>query len=439
MPQNPTGLKFITRALYSRNYRLFFAGQGVSLVGTWMQRIAIGWLVYRLTHSVFLLGTIGFASQIPVLLLSPLAGVLADRWNRRPLLIITQALSMLQAFAMAVLVLTEGIAVWHIILLSILLGIINAFDTPVRQSFVVEMIEKREDLGNAIALNSSMFNGARLLGPSIAGLLIAAVGEGICFLLNGISYIAVIFALMEMKIVWKKPPTAKTHILRELKEGFVYSFGFVPIRSILILLGLVSLVAMPYTVLMPVFAKDILHGGPSTLGFLMGATGVGALAGAFYLASRKNTEQLVTIIIFSTSIFGAGLITFSMSRTFWLCLPLMSLTGFGMIAQMASCNTVLQTIADDAKRGRVMSFYTMAFLGTAPFGSFLAGSLASKIGTPHTLFLGGVCCTLASLVFARRLPILKKAIGQAGFGKDVISEVTVGIQKATELTTPPKD
>ena len=409
------------------------------MIGTWMQRIAIGWLVYRLTNSVFLLGTIGFASQIPIFLLSPLAGVLADRWNRRPLLIITQTLSMLQAFAVAALVLTNTIAVWHIMLLSVLLGIINAFDTPVRQAFVVEMIEKREDLGNAIALNSSMFNSARLLGPSIAGLLIAAVGEGICFLLNGISYLAVIFALMQMKIVWKKPPAAKTHILRELKEGFVYSFGSAPIRSILILLGLVSLVAMPYAVLMPVFVKDILYGGPSALGFLMGATGVGALAGAFYLASRKNTKQLEKIIIFSTGIFGAGLVAFSLSRTFWLCLPLMSLTGFGMIAQMASCNTVLQTIADDAKRGRVMSFYTMAFLGTAPFGSFLAGSLASKIGTPNTLFLGGVCCILASLLFVRQLLVLEKAIAQAGSGKDVASELTAGIQKATELTTPPKD
>jgi MFS family permease len=439
MPDNPTGLKFIARALYSRNYRLNFAGQGISLIGTWMQRIAIGWLVYRLTHSVFLLGMVGFAGQIPILLLSPIAGVLADRWDRRRLIIVTQILSMLQAFVLTFLILSHTIAIWHIIFLSIFLGIVNSFDTPVRQAFVVEMIEKKEDLGNAIALNSSVFNGARLLGPSIAGILIAAVGEGICFLLNGISYIAVIFALMAMKITSRKMPIRKTHVLQELKEGFTYSFSFTPVRSILLLLGLVSLVGMPYAILMPVFAKDILHGGPHTLGFLMGATGVGALVGAFYLASRKSAKGLEKIIALSTTIFGIGLVIFSSSRVIWLSLPLMSLTGFGMMVQMASSNTILQTIADDDKRGRVMSFYTMSFLGTAPFGSLLAGGLASKIGTPQTLLLGGACCVLGSFLFAKQLPTLKEAIGQAYAGKDTVSEIRTAIQGATELTTPPKD
>jgi MFS family permease len=439
MPDNPTGLKFIARALYSRNYRLFFAGQGVSLIGTWMQRIALGWLVYRLTGSAFLLGMVGFAGQIPIFLLSPIAGVLADRWNRRRLIIVTQILSMLQAFVLAFLILTHTIAIWHIILLSIFLGIVNAFDTPVRQAFVVEMIEKKEDLGNAIALNSSIFNCARLLGPSIAGILIAAVGEGICFLLNGISYIAVIFALIAMRIKPQKKPIRQTHVLHGLKEGFAYSFGFAPIRSILLLLGLVSLVGMPYTVLMPIFAKDILHGGPRTLGFLMGATGVGALVGALYLASRRSPKGLEKIIALSTTIFGIGLIVFSSSRQVWLSLPLMSLTGFGMMVQMASSNTILQTITDDDKRGRVMSFYTMSFLGTAPFGSLLAGGLAGKIGTPQTLLLGGVCCILGAFLFTRQLSTLRETIGQAFTRKDAVLEVRRGIQGATELTTPPKD
>ncbi|MCJ7508789.1 MAG: MFS transporter [candidate division Zixibacteria bacterium] len=439
MPDNPTGLKFIARALYSRNYRLFFAGQGVSLIGTWMQRIALGWLVYRLTHSAFLLGMVGFAGQIPILLLSPIAGVLADRWNRRRLIIVTQILSMLQAFVLTFLILSHTIAIWHIIFLSIFLGIVNSFDTPVRQAFVVEMIEKKEDLGNAIALNSSIFNGARLLGPSIAGILIAAVGEGICFLFNGISYIAVIFALIAMRIKPQKKPAREAHILHGLKEGFMHSFGFAPIRSILLLLGLVSLVGMPYTVLMPIFAKDILHGGPRTLGFLMGAAGVGALVGALYLASRKSPKGLEKIIALSTTIFGVGLIVFSSSRQIWLSLPLMSLTGFGMMVQMASSNTILQTIADDDKRGRVMSFYTMSFLGTAPFGSLLAGGLAGKIGTPQTLLLGGIFCILGAFLFTRQLSTLRETIGQAYTKKDAVLEVRRGIQGATELTTPPKD
>ncbi|HEX9916875.1 MAG TPA: MFS transporter [candidate division Zixibacteria bacterium] len=439
MPDNPTGLKFIARALYSRNYRLFFAGQGVSLIGTWMQRIATGWLVYRLTGSAFLLGMVGFAGQIPIFLLSPIAGVLADRWDRRLLIIVTQTLSMLQAFILTFLILTHTIAIWHIIFLSIFLGIVNSFDTPVRQAFVVEMIEKKEDLGNAIALNSSIFNGARLLGPSIAGILIAAVGEGICFLLNGISYIAVIFALVAMRIKSQKKPIRQTHVLHGLKEGFAYSFGFAPIRSILLLLGLVSLVGMPYAILMPVFAKDVLHGGPSILGFLMAATGVGALVGALYLASRRSPKGLEKIIALSTTIFGVGLIVFSSSRQIWLSLPLMSLTGFGMMAQMASSNTILQTITDDDKRGRVMSFYTMSFLGTAPFGSLLAGGLASKIGTPQTLLLGGVCCILGAFLFTRQLSTLRETIAQAFTRKDGVLEVRRGIQGATELTTPPKD
>jgi MFS family permease len=377
-PDDANSLKLIFRALSHRNYRLFFGGQGISLIGTWMQQIAMSWLVYRLTDSALLLGVVGFTSRIPTFLLASLAGVLADRWNRHRVLVITQTLSMIQAMILAILVLTGAIAVWHIIFLSLSLGLINALDIPTRQSFVVDMIEKREDLGNAIALNSSIVNGARLIGPSVAGMLIATLGEGMCFLLNGLSFIAVIFALLAMKITPKKREAQSSKVFQGLKEGFSYAFGFAPIRSVLLLLGLVSLMGMPFTVLMPIFAEKILHGGPQALGFLSGATGVGAIAGSIYLASRKSVLGLGRIIVISSNLFGIGLIGFSLSRLFWLSLLMMLLTGFGMMVEMASSNTVLQTIVEEDKRGRIMSFYTMAFMGMVPFGSLLAGTLADN-------------------------------------------------------------
>jgi MFS family permease len=433
-----TGLKIIFRSLQYRNYRLFFGGQGISLIGTWIQRIAMPWLVYRLTGSAFLLGLVGFAGQIPAFLLAPFAGVLTDRWNRYHILIATQILAMIQALVLAFLFFIGAIELWHIIVLSIFLGLVNAFDMPARQSFVIEMVEKREDLGNAIALNSSMVNSARLLGPSIAGVLIAATGEGICFLLNGLSYLFVIVSLLMMKVTLRKVKNQDTQVLQGLKEGFSYAFGFAPIRSIILLLGLVSLVGMPYTVLMPVFAKEILHGGAHTFGFLMGASGIGALIGALYLASRKSVLGLGKIIPLSAAIFGCGLIAFSLSRFFLLSLALMLLTGLGMIMQMASSNTILQTIVDDDKRGRVMSFYTMAFIGTAPFGSLLAGGLASSLGAPNTLIIGGVTSVLGAILFARRLSDLKKMVRPIYVRLGIISEVASGIQTATELTVPPE-
>jgi len=437
-PDEATGLKLIFRAFQYRNYRLFFGGQSISLIGTWIQRIAMSWLVYRLTNSAFLLGVVGFAGQIPTFLLAPFAGTLSDRWSRHRILVVTQVLAMIQALILAFLLLTGIIEVWHLISLSIFLGLVNAFDMPTRHSFVVEMVEKREDLGNAIALNSSMFNGARLLGPSIAGILIAATGEGICFLLNGISYIAVIAALLAMRITPRKTETQKINVWQGLKEGFSYAFGFAPISSILLLLGLVSLVGMPYTVLMPIFAEEVLRGGPHALGFLMGASGIGALVGAIYLASKKGVLGLERAIPLAASIFGIGLIAFSFSRFLWLSLALMSLTGFGMMVQMASSNTVLQTIVDEDKRGRVMSFYTMSFMGTAPFGSLLAGGLATKIGAPNTLIVGGLSCILGSLIFSRKLSSLRETIRPIYARMGIISEVASGIQTATELTTPPK-
>jgi MFS family permease len=405
-----TGFKSIFRSLQYRNYRLFFCGQSISLIGTWIQRIAVPWMVYDLTGSVFLLGVVGFAGQIPTFLLAPFAGVLIDRWNRYVILIITQVLAMLQALVLAYLVFNKSIEVWEVILLSISLGCINAFDMPARQSFVVDMIEKKEDLGNAIALNSSMVNAARLIGPSIAGVLIAVTGEGICFLLNGLSYIFVIAFLLMMRITPRKVKVQTTHVLQGLKDGFNYTFGFAPIRYVILLLALVSLMGMPYTVLMPVFAKTILHGGSHTFGFLMGASGVGALMGAIYMASRKSVLGLEKIVPLFAAIFGFGLIIFSFSHQFLISMALMVIIGLGMLMQMTSSNTILQTVVDDDKRGRVMSFYTMAFMGTAPFGSLLAGVLASKIGVPNTLIIGGVSCILGAVVFARKLPMLKKMI-----------------------------
>jgi MFS family permease len=394
------------------------------------------WLVFRLTDSTFLLGVVGFASQIPTFLLAPFAGVLTDRWNRYHILIVTQILSMLQALVLALLFFIGVIKVWHIVLLSIMLGCINAFDIPARQALVVDMVEKKEDLGNAIALNSSMVNGARLLGPSIAGVLIALAGEGICFLLNGLSYLFVILSLILMKLKNQKSGIQNPNVLKELKEGFSYTFGFVPIKSIILLLGLISLVGMPYVVLMPVYVKEVLHGGSHTFGFLMGASGVGALIGAFYLASRKSVLGLGKFIPLSAGTFGIGLILFSFSHFFLLSLVLMIIIGLGMILQMATSNTILQTIVDDDKRGRVMSFYAMAFMGTAPFGSIIAGSAASIIGVPNTLIIGGILCVIGAILFARRLTDIRKLVRPIYVRLGIISEVASGIQSATEFTLP---
>ena len=436
---NTFGLRNIARSLRYRNYRLFFYGQSISLIGTWIQRITVPWLVYRLTGSVFLLGLVGFAGQIPTFLMSPFAGVLIDRWNRHKILVVTQILALIQAMVLALLFYEKTISVWHIAILSIFLGIINAFDMPARQSFVVDMIEKKEDLGNAIALNSSMVNSARLIGPSIAGVLISLTGEGMCFLINAISYLFVIAFLLMMKISPRKIAIQDTNAFQKFKEGFRYTFGSIPIRYIILLLALVSLMGMPYTVLMPVFAKTILHGGSHTFGFMMGATGIGALMGAVYMASRKNAAGLEKFIPWFAAIFGLGLILFSLSTNFILSLFLLFITGFGMLMQMTSSNTILQTIVDDDKRGRVMSFYTMAFMGTAPFGSLLAGALASKVGAPNTLLIGGVCCILGAIIFMRKLPKIKKSIRPIYIRLGILPEIAVGIEIATELTTPPID
>jgi len=356
-----------------------------------------------------------------------------DRWGRYRVLVATQVLSMLQSFALAGLALTGVITVAHVVLLSVLQGIVNAFDTPARQAFVVDMVEDRADLPNAIALNSSMVNGARLVGPSVAGVLVALAGEGWCFLIDGFSYVAVIVSLLMMRLPPAAPRAARRRVLAELNEGFRYAFGFAPIRSILLLLALISLMGMPYTVLMPVMAADVLHGGPRTLGFLMGATGVGALAGAIALASRRTVLGLGRVIAWAAVLFGAGLIAFSLSRNVALSMVLMVFTGAGFVVQLASSNTILQTIVREEMRGRVMAFYAMAFMGTAPFGSLLAGGLAARIGVPNTILLGGSACIAGGAVFARQLPRLRQLIRPIYVERGILPEVAAGLSNTAVL------
>jgi MFS family permease len=427
------------RALRYRNYRLFFGGQVVSLAGTWITTTATSWLVYRLTGSAVLLGVVGFAGQFPAFLMGPFAGIVVDRWDRHRLLVITQTMSMLQSFALALLTLTGHITVEAIVLLSVVQGLVNAFDMPGRQAFLITMIDNKEDLGNAIALNSSMVNAARLVGPSIAGVVIAVASEGWCFLIDGFSYVAVIVALLKMRI----PPALETPARRrnawhQFNEGLHYALGFRPIRSIIMLLALVSLVGVPYSVLMPVFATSVFRGGPNTLGFLMTASGCGALAGALWLAQRKSVVGLGRIISIMSALFGAGLVAFSFAHVLWIAVPCLVVAGFGFMVQMASSNTVLQTIVDDEKRGRVMSFYMMAFLGTAPFGSLIAGWMSSRIGAPKTLQLGGICCMAGAFWFSTELPAIRKAVRPIYVRMGILPEVAAGLANAAASSVPPE-
>jgi MFS family permease len=390
------------RALAHRNFQLFFGGQLISLVGTWMQTVAQSWLVYRLTGSALLLGSVGFASQIPVFIMAPVGGTVADRSNRHRVVVITQIASMILALILAALTLTHHIRVWHIFVLAALLGVVNAFDIPGRQAFLVDMVGK-EDLMNAIALNSSMFNGARIIGPAVAGILVSRIGEGWCFFANGISYIAVIVGLLLMKV--HSVPRSKTDSpLEDIKEGFRFVSRTKPIRALLLLLGLVSLVGMPYAVLMPVFADRILHGGAKGLGILMGFTGIGALMGAFTLALREGVKGLGRLVAMMCGTFGVSLILFSFSTHFWLSAILLIPVGFSMMLQMASSNTLIQSMVPDALRGRVMALYSMMFMGMAPFGALLGGALADRFGAPVTVAMGGAASVLGAIVFGKMLP-----------------------------------
>jgi MFS family permease len=395
------------RSLRHRNYRLFFMGQIISLIGTWMQSIAQSWLVYDLTGSTVLLGLVSFSGQFPVFLLATVGGAYADRHGKRKILLITQSLAMILALTLATLTLTGAIRVWHLFILAPLLGVVNAFDIPTRQAFVVEMVGK-EDLPNAIVLNSSMVNGARIIGPSIAGVLVAAVGEGWCFFANGISYIAVLIGILMMRAIPQAKSRARGSAITNIVEGFRYVWGKKPVRSLLMLLGLVSLIGMPYAVLMPMFADRILHAGPRGLGMLMGSTGVGAMLGALSLAARRGIRGLGRRVMLSAMGFGAGLICFSFSHTFVLSASILAFVGFNMICELASTNTLIQSIVPDSLRGRAMAVYSMMFMGMAPFGALYAGALAKYIGVQWTVAIGGAVCIIAGALFATRLKLIAK-------------------------------
>lgn len=408
MTASPGRLAMLLRAFRHRNYRLFFFGQLVSLIGTWMQSVAQGWLVYRLTGSEALLGLVAFAGQFPVFLLASFGGVAADRFGKRRILVITQSLSMLQALLLAVLTLGGVVTVWEVFLLAALLGVANGFDIPARQAFVVEMVG-REDLGNAIALNSSVFNLARILGPSVAGFVIAAAGEGWCFLLNALSFLAVIGAYLRMRVAPRPPAPRESTVLADILEGMRFARRNIPIRALLLLLALNSLVAMPYVVLMPIFAAEVLEGSARTLGFLMGSAGAGALLAALTLAMRRSARGLSSWVMLAAGGFGLMLILFSLSRVVALSMLLLVPTGFFMMVQMAASNTLLQLMTPDRLRGRVMALYVMMFMGMAPLGALLSGSVAELVGASHTVLAGGALAVLGALAFGRKLPDIRAA------------------------------
>jgi MFS family permease len=434
-----TRLASTVRALRHRNFRLFTLGQSLSLVGTWMQQVAVAWLVYRMTQSPFMLGLVAFVAQGPGFFIAPFAGVLADRFDRHRIVVITQVIMMVQALLLGVLVLTGNVTMGWILLLMALMGVTFGVDIPARQSFLVQLVDDRNDLPNAIALNSSMFNAARLVGPAAAGFAIAAIGEGWVIVINGISYIFVLAALLSMRITPRARPAQRGAMLRNLREGVQYAAGFRPIRAVLLLVATVALLGVPFTVLLPVIATEVLGGGPRTLGMLTAAIGLGALGGALFLAARSSVRGLGRVIVASALVFGASLVLFAFARSLLLALPLLTLAGFGMMAQMASSNTVLQTLVDDDKRGRVMSFYTMAFLGTAPIGSLLAGAAAARVGATWTIAAGGCACIAAALLFGRRLPILRRMVRPIYQRLGILPEVARGIQAATHQATPVTD
>jgi MFS family permease len=427
------------RALRHRNFRLFTMGQSLSLIGTWMQQVAVAWLVYRTTQSAFMLGLVGFVAQGPGFFIAPFAGVLADRFSKHRIVIATQAVMMVQALAMGALVLSGHVTIGWILLLMAALGVASGFDIPTRQSFLIEMVDDRRDLPNAIALNSSIFNAARLVGPAVAGFAIAAVGEGWVIVLNGASYIFVLAGLLAMRVPQRQGARPAGAVLRNMGEGFRYAFGFRPIRAILLLVATVSLLGVPFTVLLPVIADDVLGGGPRTLGLLMAATGLGALAGALVLASRSTVRGLGRVIVYAAMLFGASLVLLAFADSLLLALPLLGLAGFGMMTQMASSNTVLQTVVDDDKRGRVMSFYTMAFIGMAPLGSLVTGTIADRFGAPVAIAFGGSACIVAAAFFGRRLPALRRLVRPIYQRLGILPEVARGIQAATHQATPVTD
>ena len=425
MPSSP-----FLRAFRHRNYRLFFGGQLISLTGTWMQSVAESWLVFRLTGSSALLGVSSFASLAPVFLFATFGGTIADRTNRHRIIITTQTASMVLPLILAALTFTNTVRVWHVLVLASCLGVVNAFDIPARQAFLVEMVG-REDLMNAIALNSSMVNGARVVGPAVAGLLVAAIGEGWCFLLNGLSYIAVIAGLLLMQVPNRPQPRVRESAWRETIAGFQFVIRTAPVRALLVLLGVISFAGMPYSVLMPVFAENILHGGARGLGLLMGASGLGALGGALSLVRRSGVRGLGRWVAVASGSFGVALIAFSSSRIFWLSALLLIPVGASMMVEMASSNTLIQAMVPNELRGRVMAVYSMMFMGMAPFGALFAGSIAERFGAPETVAFGGLVCCVASAIFTFRLPALRSEGRQL-----IVAQEVAGGDPATEMTAP---
>ncbi|MGQ9729817.1 MAG: MFS transporter [Candidatus Zipacnadales bacterium] len=405
-----SNLRYILRAFRHRNYRLYFFGQGISLLGTWMQHTAMAWLVYRLTDSPLLLGLVGFAGQIPALLLTPLTGVLVDRYPGRRVLMVTQFLALVQAALLAALTFSGTIEVWHLMVMAAFLGSVNALDMPARHAFVIEMVETKDDLPSGIALNSSLFNAARLVGPCVAGGMVAVWNEGGCFLLNAASYLAVLGALAAMDVADQARTDGATDLWADLKGGISYVATSAPIRAVLLLLAAVSLVGMPYGVLLPVFARDVLGGGPHTLGFLVGATGAGSIIGATYVASRKSGARLQNLIPVGLSFFGLSIMLFAASRMLTLSMLALLCAGCGALVLFASCNTLIQTIVDDTKRGRVMSLYTLSFMGLGPFGALLVGALANHLGAPPTVVIYGLCCLAVAGLYSLRLPVITAAL-----------------------------
>ncbi len=432
-PSMRVAVQSLGRALRHKNYRLFFIGQSISLIGSWITRVATSWLVYRLEGSVLQLGLVGFAGQIPTFLIAPLAGVWVDRWNRHRVLVVTQILAMIQSALLAVLAFSGHVTIGRLIALAVFQGVINAFDLTARQAFVVEMVDKREDLPNAIALNSTMFNAARLIGPSIAGILIAAFGEAWCFAIDAVTYLAVIGTLLAMRLGQRAPHREHAGVFTELRAGVLYAAKFAPIRAILLLVAVASFLGMPYTVLMPVIVKTTLHGDAHTYGFLLAAAGLGALIGALRLASRKSVLGLGRVIVFSAGMFGLALVGFALSHTIWLSMVLLVVAGMSMITQLAASNTILQTIVDEDKRGRVMSLYTTAVFGAMPFGSMLAGVLADRIGTEKTILCGGIGCVVGALLFGRQLPEMRALVRPIYQRLGILPEVASGIETASEL------
>ena len=424
------------RSLRHRNFRLFTVGQTISVIGSWMQQVAVGWLVYRMTDSPLLLGVVGFVSQGPVFLLAPIAGAVADRFDRRRIVMATQTLMMLQASLLAGLVLTGTITITWIVALMAVLGAVTGFDIPARQSFLTEMVGGREDLPNAIALNSSMFNAARLIGPAVAGFVVAAAGEGICILINAASYVAVLGSLYRIRVPDRSRTAVTGALLGHVAEGFRYAFGFQPIRAILGLVALTSLVAVPFTVLLPVVATTVLGGDARTLGLLFAATGLGALGGALYLASRRSVRGLGRVIVYAAILFGGSLVGVALSRSMGVSVFMLVTAGFGMMVQMAASNTVLQTLVDDDKRGRIMSLYSMAYIGTSPLGSLFAGVAAARFGAPLTIAAGGVACIAGSAAFALRLPRLREQVRPVYERLGIMPIMAKGIQAATHQHTP---